>query len=534
MDATRRHWWLVVVGMLAGVAGAGAVWATASRHYESSTSVLVTSVGVPIDLETEAQVARSTANAVEVATRLRSTRPPEQLAASLRVDAVANTSVLILRYQDRTPAAAQSGSQAFAETYLATRSAAAHRDIDAQVAAIDAKIKEYNGQLASTNDQIARLPAASPQLASLNGVRATLTRQIDELATRANNLSTTTVSPGSVIREATLPASPVSPVLPAHLAIGAAGGLLLGVGAAVVRSRFDRRVRHGADVLRAGVPLLAELRGQSGVWPDEGVATHGPNGRPFNRLRNEIVASLADGEQVIVVTGVSPGLGSTVVAANLAAALARAGHGVVLVGANVPEIGAEVIPLSRLFDVADIPGLTDVLAHRASLFRALQRAPLLPGLRVVTPGGAASASGLLQTPGVRTALLALRHRTTVHRRRGPIHRLRGGCAEPGPRRRRGRPRRADRHGTRPASWSTRPSRCGVVGTRLLGAVLLPRHITVPRDGAAFGSRQRSQRRASDSDMWNSTVDDAGTVDPPTAAFKQLDPAGLEPRRHAAD
>ena len=150
-------------------------------------------------------------------------------------------------------------------------------------------------------------------------------------------------------------------------------------------------------MLRAGVPLLAQLRGQSGVRPDDGVATHGPSGRPFNRLRNEIVASLADGEQVILVTGVSPGLGATVVAANLAAALARAGHGVILVGANVPEIGAEVIPLSRLFDVADVPGLTDVLAHRASLFRALQRAPLLPGLRVVTPGGTASASGLLQT-----------------------------------------------------------------------------------------------------------------------------------------
>jgi hypothetical protein len=73
-----------------------------------------------------------------------------------------------------------------------------------------------------------------------------------------------------------------------------------------------------------------------------------------------------------------------------------------------------------------------------------------------------------------------------------------------------------------------------VGTRLLGAVLLPRHITVPQDGTAFGSRPRGQREPSDFDMWNSTVDDAGTVDPPTSAFKQLDPAGLEPRRHAAD
>ncbi len=533
MDATRRHWWLVVVGMLAGVAGAGAVWATGTRVYESSTSVLVSSVGVPINLETEAQLARSTATAAAVATRLGSTRSPDRLAASLRVDGLANTSVLVFRYQDRTPTAAQSGSQAFAETYLANRDAAAHRDIAARMTAIDAKITEHNGQLASTNDQIARLPDASPLLAGLNGVRTSLTREIDRLVTQANTLGTTTVSAGSVIRDAALPTSPVSPVLPAHLAIGATGGLLLGVGAAVVRSRFDRRVRHGQDVLRAGVPLLAELRGQAGVWPDEGVATHGPNGRPFNRLRNEIVASLADGEQVIVVTGVSPGLGATVVAANLAAALARAGHGVVLVGANAPEIGAEVIPLSRLFDVADIPGLTDVLAHRASLFRALQRAPLLPGLRVVTPGGAASASGLLQTPGVRTALLALRHRATYIVVEAPSA-ASGADAQ-------SLARLADaavlvaQVGTaRVSQLVDAAEQVRRVGTQLLGVVLAPRHITVPENGGALGSRQREQREPRDADMWNSTVDDAGTIDPPTSAFKQLDPAGLEPRRHAAD
>ena len=63
-----------------------------------------------------------------------------------------------------------------------------------------------------------------------------------------------------------------------------------------------------------------------------------PGGRIFNRLRNEVLASLrprATGS--IVVTGASRGAAATLVAANLAAALARTGGEVVLVGAHLPD-----------------------------------------------------------------------------------------------------------------------------------------------------------------------------------------------------
>ena len=44
------------------------------------------------------------------------------------------------------------------------------------------------------------------------------------------------------------------------------------------------------------------------------------------------------------------------------------------------------LTLARLFDVADVPGLTDVLAGRTPLDNAVQRAARTPRLRVVTPG----------------------------------------------------------------------------------------------------------------------------------------------------
>ena len=113
-------------------------------------------------------------------------------------------------------------------------------------------------------------------------------------------------------------------------------------------------------------------------------------------------------DRVILVTGATPGPASTLVAANLAAAFARADTDVVLVGANVPELGHAPDRCPSIFDVADIPGLTDVLTGRTSLPAALQRAARLPRLRVVTPGGTASAAGLLQSEGARSAVQALR------------------------------------------------------------------------------------------------------------------------------
>src|SRR6185437_11599158 len=119
-------------------------------------------------------------------------------------------------------------------------------------------------------------------------------------------------------------------------------------------------------------------------------------------------AALGTGDRVLLITSASPGPGSTVVAANIAAALGRVGHEVILLGANAPAIGAAPVLLSNLFDISDVPGLTDVLSGRTDLSLALQVPPREPRLRVVSPGGAASASRLLQSSSARAMVNSLR------------------------------------------------------------------------------------------------------------------------------
>jgi Mrp family chromosome partitioning ATPase len=134
-------------------------------------------------------------------------------------------------------------------------------------------------------------------------------------------------------------------------------------------------------------------------------------GRMFNRLRNEALASLRADDQVLVVAGASRGSASTLVAANLAAALGRGGSEVVLICAHLPESLLETAPATRLLGVDATPGLSEVLAGKVGLAEAVQRAPRNPWLRVLTTGGTASAGGLLQSPALRETLDRLRDET---------------------------------------------------------------------------------------------------------------------------
>jgi Mrp family chromosome partitioning ATPase len=315
----------------------------------------------------------------------------------------------VISYSADTPRGAQAGSHAFAEAYLRNREDSAKADLDAQITALNTKIKQLNTTLTQVNRQLTGANRNSPDKAILDSQRTTAINQINSLAGKLNQLTTATVSAGKIISDAKLPNRPSKPELSLNLATGAMIGLLAGLCVATARQKLDRRVRRAGDVARASdVPVLAQLAGRPTPRLDEVFAPHGSGGRTFNRLRNEVLASLRPGDQVLVVTGASRGPAATVVAANLAAALARTGSEVVLIGAHLPDTMLSTPPLARLLAVQPTPGLSEVLAGKVGLVEAMQYPPRDPWLRVITTGGSASAAGLLQSQGLRDALDALR------------------------------------------------------------------------------------------------------------------------------
>ena len=419
----RRHWWVVLaatgVGLGLGVAVTGAM----PKVYESSTSVLVQAVEQDtnqqggrtkgaINLDTEAQLVGSGAVAAKAAALLRSPISPVELARDVSVEVPANTTVLVIRFEANSPLAAQAGSHAFAEAYLRNREETARSGLDQQIRSLTLKVRQLTAVLSGINVRLARSRAGSSERSNLESMRSNSQNQLNSLTGRLNEFTTTTVAAGSIISDARVPEDPTSPNALLNLATGAMLGLLAGLALAFARERLDRRLRTAADVRDRGrIGVLAALDERTTPHFDDVLQPYGPGGRVFNRLRNEVLASLNPGDQIIVVTGASRGSASTLVAANLAAALARTGSDVVLIGAHLPDSVVDAAPLARMLGVSAMPGLSDLLAGRVGLAKVMQRTPRIPSLRVITTGGAATAAGLMQSQRLRDTLEALRRQS---------------------------------------------------------------------------------------------------------------------------
>ena len=216
----------------------------------------------------------------------------------------------------------------------------------------------------------------------------------------------------TVITPASLPASPYSPDY--LLDIGAA--LLVGLALAVVtawgRDHLDDRLRGPLDLeRRAGTDVLALIPAfrPAGPEPRQRLAVAVSPGsvvaEAYRGLRTRVLlAAAAGGSRTFVVT--SPAWEDRgTVAANLAAALAQAGHRTVLVCADLRWGSAQLLLGSR----KGTPGLTGLLERRTELAGALE-ITLVPGLQLVPPGAVPSdPAALLEQPALRAVLNQIRH-----------------------------------------------------------------------------------------------------------------------------
>ncbi|MBT2508915.1 hypothetical protein J7I98_24125 [Streptomyces sp. ISL-98] len=209
----------------------------------------------------------------------------------------------------------------------------------------------------------------------------------------------------SSLAPAQLLPGPVSPKKQLDMALGLVAGLVLGIGAAVVREVTDRRVRDVDDLVRAaGVSVL-------GVVPDDGVREGNPlptgGQRPprvieaYRRLGINLQLTVSgSGPQTYVLTEPSGG-GATATAAGLAIAMAEGGTSVALVDADTSDTR-----LARLLGLSPGVGLRAVLAEQAPLDLALRKWRADLPLLVLTSGEHEPGSG--QAPLREGALVALR------------------------------------------------------------------------------------------------------------------------------
>ncbi|HEY3687239.1 MAG TPA: Wzz/FepE/Etk N-terminal domain-containing protein [Streptosporangiaceae bacterium] len=414
----RRRGWVIAVGVAVGLALAGIALVVFPKHYTAEASVQVTKTGAEaiggsgnadartnggINLDTEAQLVRS-ADVVGRAEQLMRVRiPMEDILQNIQVTVPPNTSVLTISYEGSSARGAQAGAHAFAQAYLDSRKANAQSQINSAVGSINRQLAGLRDDLRQWSGRVASLPRNSSDLSFAEVQRDLVKGRIEDLNKQLSPLTSATVTPGRIIADAELPDSPSSPLPLVFLGGGLLAGLLVGLVVAFIRDRSDKYIRYSRDIERAlEIPVLLDVPAKGGRL---GLLTARSRiGQSFHELCHSLTATLGHGGHVILVTGAAPGMGGNVVAANLAAALARTETGVLLVCADLHSPVAQ-----NVLGLYDGPGLAEALLDRAEPGDVEQRAGEIPSLRVVPPGHEGElAADLLQREAMAKMIARLR------------------------------------------------------------------------------------------------------------------------------
>jgi capsular exopolysaccharide synthesis family protein len=176
----------------------------------------------------------------------------------------------------------------------------------------------------------------------------------------------------STVRQADPSFLPVSPHLPANVAIGALIGLILGLSTAVARNALDTRIHSERDVKQVTdavivgtVPLTPQAESPSRFID---IDQRDVFAEAFRRIRTNLqFVDVAGQVRSLAVTSAMQGEGKTTIAINLALALTHAGLRVVLVDADLRRP-----TVARYLDLVENVGLTTVLLGTAQLADVLQ------------------------------------------------------------------------------------------------------------------------------------------------------------------
>jgi capsular exopolysaccharide synthesis family protein len=273
------------------------------------------------------------------------------------------------------------------------------------LASLGARIASLDSGVAVLRRQTERFPPMVSEQARLAAVVKTREAEYSALLSQ---FQIARISEGGetggvrVLDAATVSPTPVAPNRPRALLVALVVGVLLGIGAATAADRLDDSVRSVDEVReRLQLPVLAVIPRAAG---GAGLVTHedprSAVAEAFRSLRTSVAFTRAHAEpRTLVITSAAPGEGKSTAAANLAITFAQQGQRTLLIDADLRRA-----VLHTLFNVAPVPGVSDVLVGRARLTDVV-RAVDVPNLSVVPSGPAPpNPSELLGSSAMRAML----------------------------------------------------------------------------------------------------------------------------------
>jgi capsular exopolysaccharide synthesis family protein len=263
----------------------------------------------------------------------------------------------------------------------------AERDLATEIAnAVESLRQDYLAALSREKELTAALESQKTKALALNrqsidyGVllrEAESNRQIyQSLLQRANETAVSSRLRNSnieVVDAAEVPRAPIRPNIASNLLLGLLLGCMLAVGLPVTLEATNSHIQTPTDIKHVlRLPFLGMLphvsrRTLKGKAPLLGAKLPAVYTEACRSLRTNILASNgAKSSRSLLVTSASPRDGKSIVAVNLALAISRSGHRVLLIDADMR------CPVQHtLLGRKQGPGLSEVLAGRQSLSKAI-------------------------------------------------------------------------------------------------------------------------------------------------------------------
>lgn len=190
----------------------------------------------------------------------------------------------------------------------------------------------------------------------------------------------------AVLQPADIPLFRSSPNVRLNLVVATGLGLIAGILAAVIVDNFDTRIRRSRDVTALGVPFLGGIptTGDTKALDLLRFTEQEPRLRAIlHRIAIDVLYAVNAQPTFLLFTSPRARAGKTMVAANVAGALAQAGSRVLFVDADVRggRLAAQV-------GITQSPGITDLCSGRVQLDRSFLHRHW-GGFTVVPCGGSA-------------------------------------------------------------------------------------------------------------------------------------------------
>jgi capsular polysaccharide biosynthesis protein/MinD-like ATPase involved in chromosome partitioning or flagellar assembly len=415
----RRRWKVIAAWTLIGTMAAAAYLVVGPKAYTATASVYVTSnaanteavlgskTTTVINMDNEAQIVTSTSVAKVAMQALHSPLTPQAIVKQVAVTIPANTQILQISCSDSTPRKAAVCANAFANAYLATRQATAAAKVTAEIKADQAREKTLETRSLKLQAQISGLKSGSAQATAAHESLANIVTQLSPLRSAIAALgASNNYQAGYIITAASRPGTPSSPRKLLYGPGGLMAGLLIGLILAFLVDRGDDRIHSAQEVERfLRIPaLLTMTKPPATLWSALPPPSSVP-GREFGELARTTASTLGDGAHVILVVGASPTSWTSVVAANLAAALARTRSNAVLVYTSTQESRA---PALLGVSASVRRGFADLAVRAAAATQVAQQSSVVPELKVVAPGTDTGALEDVQYDAARRAMVALK------------------------------------------------------------------------------------------------------------------------------